>query len=246
MVGKREAVLLLAEKLQAATRRGVTRAALLEALETKGLKVHIDLLREALKHVGKTSAQRQARAPRRARVEPAAAVDERADKNRATGGQGNAAEPERGPVDDGSPAGVTTSDNAGSPSEQSPDGGRTERRPAAAVATDSGPTERSERVGAGLGSAPASSKVAEPSEPRRGSKEPEGAVAGAGAARAAGPQSNDEVPNVGATTTTEAAVAASVGTSARQAEAGSTADGKSASAPAARGSFVPRSDSDNI
>ena len=138
MVGKREAVLLLAERLRAATRRGVTRATLLEALEAKGLKVHIDLLREALKHVGKTSAQRQARAPRRARVEPAGAVDERAENNRDTGGRGNAAGPERVPVADGSPAGVTTSANAGAPSEQSPDGGRTERRPAAAVATGSG------------------------------------------------------------------------------------------------------------
>jgi hypothetical protein len=52
-VGKKEAVFLLAKKLQAAARRGFSRAELLEILASKGLKVHGDTVRAALKLVGR-------------------------------------------------------------------------------------------------------------------------------------------------------------------------------------------------
>jgi hypothetical protein len=54
-VGKKEAVFLLARKLQAAARRGVLTAELLEVLASKGLTVHIDTVRAALK-VGRRGA----------------------------------------------------------------------------------------------------------------------------------------------------------------------------------------------
>jgi hypothetical protein len=55
-VGKRGAVLLIAKKLQAAVRRGLTASELRAALAKKGLEVHIDLLREALRAAGKPAA----------------------------------------------------------------------------------------------------------------------------------------------------------------------------------------------
>jgi hypothetical protein len=207
MVGKREAVLLLADKLQSAARRGVSRAALLEALEAKGLKVHIDLLREALRHVGKTSGQRQTRAPRKSQRAAAAAGDERAGKNRETGGPRNAVGPDRGPGDDGIPAGVSMGAEAGAPSVQSTERGRTERRREDDEATVIAPAATSERIGANVGSAPASGTGEVTTESRGGSKERQGAITSVGAARAPGPQATDEVPKQGASRTTRAAVA---------------------------------------
>jgi hypothetical protein len=52
-VGKRGAVLLIAKKLQAAARRGLSASELRAALAEKGLEVHIDLLRDALRSAGK-------------------------------------------------------------------------------------------------------------------------------------------------------------------------------------------------
>jgi hypothetical protein len=52
-VGKKEAVFLLAKKLQAAARRGFSTAELLEILASKGLKVHVDAVRAALRLVGR-------------------------------------------------------------------------------------------------------------------------------------------------------------------------------------------------
>jgi hypothetical protein len=62
-VGKREAVLLLARKLQSAAKRGFTTAELLAVLAEKGLAVHVDLLREALRSEagGRTTAGRGGR-----------------------------------------------------------------------------------------------------------------------------------------------------------------------------------------
>ena len=57
-VGKKEAVFLLAKKLQAAARRGFSTAELLEVLASKGLTVHIDTVRAALKLVGRSAAAR--------------------------------------------------------------------------------------------------------------------------------------------------------------------------------------------
>ena len=57
-VGKKEAVFLLAKKLQAAARRGFSTAELLEVLASKGLTVHIDTVRAALKLVGRSAATR--------------------------------------------------------------------------------------------------------------------------------------------------------------------------------------------
>jgi hypothetical protein len=52
-VGKKEAVVLLAKKLQAAARRGFSTAELLDVLASKGLRVHVDTVRAALKLAGK-------------------------------------------------------------------------------------------------------------------------------------------------------------------------------------------------
>ena len=52
-VGKKEAVILLAKKLRAAARRGFSTAELLDVLAAKGLKVHADTLRAALKVGGR-------------------------------------------------------------------------------------------------------------------------------------------------------------------------------------------------
>jgi hypothetical protein len=55
-VGKKEAVILIAKKLRAATRRGFSTAELLDVLAAKGLKVHADTLRAALKVGGRGAA----------------------------------------------------------------------------------------------------------------------------------------------------------------------------------------------
>jgi hypothetical protein len=52
-VGKKAAVFLLAKKLQAAARRGFSTAELLEVLASKGLTVHVDTVRAALKLGGR-------------------------------------------------------------------------------------------------------------------------------------------------------------------------------------------------
>jgi hypothetical protein len=245
-VGKREAVLLLADKLQSAARRGISRAALLEALEAKGLKVHIDLLRDALNHVGKTSGQRRTRAARRSQVAAAVARDERTEKNRETDGARSAVAPERAPGDGGIPAGVSTGAEAGAPSVQSTERGRTEARREIDEATVIAPAATSERSGASVGGAPASGTAEAPTEARGGSEEQQGDVTGVGAGRAPVPQATDEVPKQGASRTTGAAPAEVGAPSARQSQSGERADGTPASAPAARGSFVPRNDSDII
>jgi hypothetical protein len=246
MVGKREAVLLLAGKLQSATRRGISRAVLLEALKAKGLNVHIDLLREALQHVGKKSGQRPARAPRRPRVDPAAAVDERRETKREMGGPGHAIGSERRPVDDRSSTGVIAGPEAGAPSVQNTEGVRTERQREIDDAIVSAPAVTSEPVGATFGSAPGSGTEAAPTERRSVNREPQGAASGGAAAPAPGPHLKDEVPKQGAVMATDAAPAGAGEPSARRSEASTSADGKAAAAPAARGSFVPRRDSDII
>jgi len=246
MVGKREAVLLLAEKLQSAARRGVSRAALLEALEAKGLKVHIDLLREALKHAGKAAGKGPPRAVRRARSAESVAPGEHTEKSGTTGGLGDVHGSERAPVDEVSPAGLSAGPQGAAPSEQSADAARTERRPAKDDATGGASTGSGERVGANAGSAQTARTAAAPTEPRSVGEEPQGSVGGAAAARAPGPQAHDEVPREGASKAAEAVVAEAGGPSAGRTAAGLKADGKAVAAPAARGSFVPRSDSDNI
>jgi len=65
-VGKKEAVILLANKLKAAARRGFSTAELLEVLATKGLKIHVDTLRAAMRDVGRVAATRPARGQRKA------------------------------------------------------------------------------------------------------------------------------------------------------------------------------------
>jgi hypothetical protein len=132
MVGKREAVLLLAEKLQAAMQRGLSKAALLEALEARGLKVHVDLLREALKH-GKASAQRPGRAPRRTRREAAAETG---------------SEPSAAGRTDRNPAEVRAASIAGASSEPR----RSEPRPDAENQTTQAPVKPPAQVGTKSGS----------------------------------------------------------------------------------------------
>ena len=60
-VGKREAVLLLAKQLQAAAHRGLSTLELRAALAEKGLEVHIDLVREALRFTGKSAGAKTGR-----------------------------------------------------------------------------------------------------------------------------------------------------------------------------------------
>ena len=55
-VGKKEAVILLANRLKAAARRGFSTAELLEVLASKGLTVHIDTVRAAMKVGGRRAA----------------------------------------------------------------------------------------------------------------------------------------------------------------------------------------------
>jgi hypothetical protein len=63
-VGKKEAIVLLARKLQAAARRGFSTAELHEALSAMGLKVHVDTLRSALRDAGQRPSKQPARARR--------------------------------------------------------------------------------------------------------------------------------------------------------------------------------------
>ena len=65
-VGKKEAIVLLAKKLQAAQRRGHSTADLHEALSVMGLKVHVDTLRSALRTAGGAPVRRPA-SPRQSR-----------------------------------------------------------------------------------------------------------------------------------------------------------------------------------
>src|SRR5450432_95008 len=112
-VGKKEAVILLANKLKAAARRGFSTAELLEVLATKGLKIHVDTLRAAMRDVGRVAATRPARGqrkagePKGARAEAEAVKDKAADRPRSGGSdddrpdQRTAAEPrasDRAPV----------------------------------------------------------------------------------------------------------------------------------------------------
>jgi hypothetical protein len=60
-VGKKEAVILLARKLQAAARRGFSTTELQAALSAMGLKVHVDTLRSALRDAGQRPVKRPAR-----------------------------------------------------------------------------------------------------------------------------------------------------------------------------------------
>jgi hypothetical protein len=60
-VGKKAAVFLLAKKLQAAARRGFSTAELLEVLASKGLTVHVDTVRAALKVGGRGAVTSPAR-----------------------------------------------------------------------------------------------------------------------------------------------------------------------------------------
>lgn len=85
-VGKREAVLLLSKKLQGAAKRGFTTAELLEALAAKGLRVHVDLLREALRTAGKVSAATPVRGRRRAGASTGGAAEERRTEGEGSGG----------------------------------------------------------------------------------------------------------------------------------------------------------------
>lgn len=246
MVGKREAVLLLAEKLQSAARRGVSREALLDALEAKGLKVHIDLLREALKHAGKAAGQRPPRAGKKARGAGSGSKAEGAEKSGATAGPGAGDDSERGPVVSRSSAGGTAGSEAGGPSEESPEATGTERRGDEDDATALEPTGTAERFGGNLGEVSAPATAAPPAVPLKVSKEPKGAGADSDAARAPGPQAKAVGPPQGAEKAAAPARAEPTGPSARQGEAGARGDGTAGTAPAARGSFVPRSDSDII
>jgi hypothetical protein len=90
-VGKKEAVILLANKLKAAARRGFSTAELLEVLATKGLKIHVDTLRAAFRDVGRVAAtgpargQRKAGEPKGARAEAETVKDKAADRPRSGG-----------------------------------------------------------------------------------------------------------------------------------------------------------------
>jgi hypothetical protein len=245
MVGKREAVLLLADKLQSAARRGVSRAALLEALEAKGIKVHLDLLREALKHVGKVSGHRRARAPKKDGFAPATTATEHQEKDRPADEPGNTELPAPEPADGGSRVGVTASAEPGSAADKNTGGGRIESRSSAGKVTAIEATATSEAIGANFGAAQASGKVEGPTGPRTGRDQTRSAGTDAEALRAPGAQSRDEARKPGAARSAEAP-AEPAATTARQVQSEANASGKTEAAPAGRGSFIPRSDSDVI
>jgi hypothetical protein len=84
-VGKREAVLLLARQLQAAARRGLSALELRAALAAKGLEVHIDLVREALRSAGKTAGATAGRRRRRSAASSAPEVGADTDRGEPAG-----------------------------------------------------------------------------------------------------------------------------------------------------------------
>jgi hypothetical protein len=75
-VGKHQAVIMMAKELQAAARQGYTTRELLELLAAKGLKIHVDTLREALRQARRSARIGQVRSRRpdrvRMRTEPTA------------------------------------------------------------------------------------------------------------------------------------------------------------------------------
>jgi hypothetical protein len=75
-VGKHQAVIMMAKELQAAARQGYTTRELLELLAAKGLKIHVDTLREALRQARRSARTGQVRSRRpdrvRMRTEPTA------------------------------------------------------------------------------------------------------------------------------------------------------------------------------
>jgi hypothetical protein len=245
MVGKREAVLLLADKLQSAARRGVSRAALLEALEAKGIKVHIDLLREALKHGRKGAGQRRARATKTEPFTPAAAATEHQEKDRPADGPGNTEVPAREPAGTGSRVGVTPSAEPGSAAAKSTGGRSIESRSGAGDVTAIEAPATSEAIGANFGAAQASSKNEGPTGPGTGRDQSLGAGSDVEAQSALGAEPREEARKPGTVRSAEVA-AEPAATTARRVQSGTNAGGKTEVAPASRGSFIPRSDSDVI
>jgi hypothetical protein len=67
-VGKHQAVIMMAKELQAAARQGYTTWELLELLAAKGLKIHVDTLREALRQARPSTRTGQVRSRRPDRV----------------------------------------------------------------------------------------------------------------------------------------------------------------------------------
>jgi hypothetical protein len=97
-VGKSEAIGLVAKELQAALQRGLTTSELLEFLAAKGLKVHEDTLRLAMRKVGRRAGAASGKGRRPSggarRGVPAGAVAGRAGlederRDRADGGSGD-------------------------------------------------------------------------------------------------------------------------------------------------------------
>jgi hypothetical protein len=105
-VGKKEAVFLLAKKLQAAARRGFSTAELLEILASKGLKVHVDTVRAALRLVGRGAVTSPGRS-RKSAGAPNGLLD------------GSGSEP--GPTSVQSNAGVSVGDRPGHRAEVGPE-----------------------------------------------------------------------------------------------------------------------------
>jgi hypothetical protein len=212
-VGKRDAVLLLAKKLQAAARRGFTTAELLEVLAAKGLHVHVDLLREALRAAGKGTMVVAGRGGRGAR----ASTGRRAGETTAGGREGRP-EDERplARADVAAPVGMTAQGEQPRTEEvragtliEHPTGAAPETRATAGPPRTSGPAGPS------------------PGTSQEGGQGPTGREPGVDAGGDPGGRPGSE-PALS------------------HRAAGKETEGDSARQPAARGSFIPRSDSEVI
>jgi hypothetical protein len=163
-VGKRAAVQLLARKLQAAARRGFSTAELLEVLAAKGLKVHVDTLRDALRSAGRTGTTPAPKGRRRSGEATASGSEE--GRAGASGDEQDASaghEPETAPA---------TSPTRGGPS------------------ADRRPSEELLRRAEGRDAAPVAGAVAVAVEKTESPGQPLGARRGVGTAVPAAPSSN--------------------------------------------------------
>jgi hypothetical protein len=178
-VGKRAAVQLLAKKLQAAARRGFSTAELLEVLAAKGLKVHVDTLRDALRSVGRTGTTPAPRGRRRSGEATASGSEE--GKAGASGDEQDAHaghEPETAPPTSPSPVGLADEHRPSEDPER-----RAEGRDAAPVAgAVAVAVERTEPPGGPLGARRGVGTAVSASHASNGSgKSPDGGAGRGGA-----------------------------------------------------------------
>jgi hypothetical protein len=225
-VGKHQAVIMMAKELQAAARQGYTARELLEVLAAKGLQVHLDTVREALRKARRTAGPGPTRARRRdgdgngsAPVLPAVALGE--DVAAVAGGENG----ERHRQPDGDDA-VTV---------PAPAGG------AVAATTEAGPEEdpalggRADDGRRGDGGASGQANDGRPDE-----------ETGASAPKAAKEPARDSARHAAAVGGKDPGAGARGSPGKHEPLGESLAGSSRPSTPPARGRFVPRNDSDDI